>query len=166
MENTITYVHGDATEPEGKGNKLIVHCCNDIGAWGAGFVLALSKKWDNVERMYRFWHKNNFSSFARPNGKFELGNVQFVEVKDNIYIGNMIGQHGIGKSEYKNPPIRYHAIKSCLQQVRLFCIERECSVHAPKFGSALAGGDWSRIEKIIKEELLNHGISVTIYLFD
>ena len=40
----IRYVTGDATRPEGEGPKIIVHICNDIGAWGRGFVLALSKR--------------------------------------------------------------------------------------------------------------------------
>ncbi len=41
----INYVKGDATAPIGIGNKIIVHICNDIGRWGKGFVMALSKKW-------------------------------------------------------------------------------------------------------------------------
>lgn len=40
----IHYVTGDATEPIGEGEKIIAHICNDQGGWGAGFVLALSKK--------------------------------------------------------------------------------------------------------------------------
>jgi hypothetical protein len=33
----IKYVKGDATKPvdtDPKTNKIIIHCCNDIGAWG------------------------------------------------------------------------------------------------------------------------------------
>lgn len=45
MAVDIKYIIGDATEPQGEGNKIIVHCCNNIGGWGAGFVLSLSKKW-------------------------------------------------------------------------------------------------------------------------
>ena len=41
----INYVIGDATQPIGDGAKIIVHVCNDIGGWGRGFVLALTKKW-------------------------------------------------------------------------------------------------------------------------
>jgi hypothetical protein len=40
----IQYIAGDATAPIGDGNKIIAHVCNDIGAWGAGFVLAISKR--------------------------------------------------------------------------------------------------------------------------
>jgi O-acetyl-ADP-ribose deacetylase (regulator of RNase III) len=38
----IEYVQGDATRPQGPGNKIIVHICNDVGGWGKGFVLTLA----------------------------------------------------------------------------------------------------------------------------
>ena len=40
---SINYLKGDATEPT-KKPAIICHVCNDIGGWGRGFVLALSKK--------------------------------------------------------------------------------------------------------------------------
>jgi hypothetical protein len=49
----LKYVIGDATSPQGTGNKIIVHICNDIGGWGLGFVLALSKRWKAPEIQYR-----------------------------------------------------------------------------------------------------------------
>jgi len=30
----IKYIKGNATNPAGEGNKLIVHICNDTGGWG------------------------------------------------------------------------------------------------------------------------------------
>ena len=42
-KSNIKYVVGDATAPQGESKKIICHICNDLGAWGAGFVLALSK---------------------------------------------------------------------------------------------------------------------------
>lgn len=49
----IQYITGDATDPTGGGNKIIAHVCNDIGAWGAGFVLAISRRWPQPEAEYR-----------------------------------------------------------------------------------------------------------------
>ena len=46
----ILYIKGDATAPIGSGVKVITHICNDIGGWGKGFVLALSKKMENAGR--------------------------------------------------------------------------------------------------------------------
>ena len=51
----IKYITGDATQPVGEGNKIIVHVCNDVGGWGRGFVMALSKRWKEPEMKYREW---------------------------------------------------------------------------------------------------------------
>lgn len=63
MTTNITYTTGDATCPATSGNKIIVHICNDIGAWGKGFVLALSKRWVAPEKQYKEWYqsKQNFA---------------------------------------------------------------------------------------------------------
>ena len=72
----ITYLKGDATCPQTKGTKIICHICNDIGGWGKGFVLAISKRWKEPEAEYRKWNA------AGKKGGFVLGAVQFVQVED------------------------------------------------------------------------------------
>ncbi len=46
----MSYVQGDATQPEDTGPRILVHVCNDVGAWGRGFVLAVSRRWATPER--------------------------------------------------------------------------------------------------------------------
>lgn len=70
---TITYLKGDATQPQAKGAKVIAHVCNDLGGWGKGFVLAISKRWPQPEKQYRDWHRH------RAKNDFGLGAVQFVQ---------------------------------------------------------------------------------------
>jgi len=53
MSTDIHYLIGDATKPDVAGNKIIAHICNDVGGWGKGFVLAISKSWPEPERKYR-----------------------------------------------------------------------------------------------------------------
>lgn len=155
MPNKIIYIVGDATEPIGDGQKMIIHCCNTIGAWGAGFVLAISKKWNQPKQIYKQWHKNN---------GLKLGTVQFVQVEDSITVVNMIGQEGIrGMGNY--PPIRYSAIAKCLLQVSDFAKLYNASIHCPRFGAGLAGGEWSIIEKMLDSTLIERGIDVTVYDF-
>ena len=137
------------------GNKIITHICNDIGGWGKGFVLALSKKWKVTEEAYRQWYKSQ--------EEFSLGDVQFVHVADDIYVANMIGQHGIYKDSKGLPPIRYDAVRQCLKEVALFTIAHKASVHMPRIGCGLAGGKWELMEQIIKEELITKEIAVTVY---
>ena len=155
----IKYVKGDATKPQGEGMKIVAHVDNDVGGWGRGFVLAVSKRWKTAETAYREWYKN------RQQNDFALGSVQFVHVQDDVYVANMIGQHGVYEEDGV-APIRYDALRSCLKRVCEFAKGHKASIHSPRFGAGLAGGKWEEIEKIINEELVNHGIDVTIYDFD
>ena len=85
----IHYLKADATAPQTEGNIIITHICNDIGAWGKGFVLALSKRWKTPEKQYKQWYKQGED--------FALDAVQFVKVESDIWVANMIGQHKIYK---------------------------------------------------------------------
>lgn len=147
----INYIKGDATKPQGEGNKLIAHICNDKGKWGAGFVLALSKKWKAPEIMY-----HNTRDLI-------LGSVKYVFVEESIAIANMIAQHGTGRDKYGNPPIRYDALEMALISVNNYCERFNFTLHLPKIGSGLAGGDWTVIEKIIED---NVQVPVTVYEFE
>jgi O-acetyl-ADP-ribose deacetylase (regulator of RNase III) len=153
----IDYKNGDATTPENKGNKIIVHVCNDIGAWGKGFVMAISKRWKEPERSYRDWFKTK--------DNFVLGQVQFVQVEDELWVANLIGQHKINKDEQGNAPIRYEAILSGLDKVGQFALENNATVHMPRIGCGLAGGTWDRIEPLIQSTLIEKKILVTVYDF-
>jgi O-acetyl-ADP-ribose deacetylase (regulator of RNase III) len=157
MKTEIKYLKGDATAPQEGGNKVIVHVCNDIGGWGKGFVVALSKRWSAPEKQYREWFKSQ--------NNFELGEVQFVQVEDHLWIANVIGQHKINKDENGNSPIRYEAIRQGLQKVADFADELEASVHMPRIGCGLAGGTWDKIEPLIEASLLAKQINVTVYDF-
>ncbi|MCF3112067.1 hypothetical protein LL912_24985 [Niabella sp. CC-SYL272] len=153
----INYIKGDATNPTGSGNKIIVHVCNDMGGWGKGFVMAVSKRWKQPEQQYRQWFKTK--------DNFKLGEVQFVQVKDELWVANIIGQHKINKDENGNPPIRYEAILLGLEKVGQFAIDKSASVHMPRIGCGLAGGAWDKIEPLINATLTTKNIQITVYDF-
>jgi O-acetyl-ADP-ribose deacetylase (regulator of RNase III) len=153
----IIYTKGDATNPIANGNKVIVHVCNDVGGWGKGFVMAISSRWPEPENQYRQWYGSKFN--------FVLGEVQLVQVKDDLWVGNMIGQQNINKDAYGNPPVRYEAIKMALEKVALFAKEKNASVHMPRIGCGLAGGKWELMEPIIIHTLSGKNIEVTVYDF-
>lgn len=154
----IHYTTGDATAPIGSGPKVIVHICNDIGGWGKGFVLAISKRWKQPEAEYRRWHKEGGEQ------PFALGEVQFVEVDAGLWVANLVGQHRIAKHNGQ-PPIRYDAVEQGLAQVAHFAKTQNASVHMPRIGCGLAGGKWDEIEPIIERTLASVGIAVTVYDF-
>ncbi|WP_395743199.1 Appr-1-p processing protein [Prosthecobacter sp.] len=154
----VQYIVGDATQPDAIGQVIVAHVCNDTGGWGAGFVLALSKRWKQPEQQYRQWRHDG----AAGSAPFALGEVQFVRVGENITVANMIGQHGIRRIAGQ-PPIRYAAIDQALIRVAEEASRQNAGVHMPRIGCGLAGGSWDEIEPLIFSRLSSRGIPVTIY---
>ena len=153
----IKYVVGDATRPIGEGKKIICHVCNDERKWGAGFVLALSRRWDEPEKVYR----------KMPKDMLMLGKVMIVPVENDIMVANMIAQRGIMDRKTTGvidanvqPAIRYGALRACLAEVNDIAYHMGATLHMPKIGCGLAGGDWNTIEKIIEDVM---SVDVTVY---
>jgi len=155
MSSNLFFIKGDATKPVGDENKIIAHICNDIGKWGAGFVLAISKKWKEPKLIYKKQYKTD--------GDFILGEVQFVKVDKNVTVANMIAQKGIENDLEGRPPIRYEALMECLDKVASFAFDIKASVHMPRIGCGLAGGKWEMVEPVIKQTLLKAGVNVFVY---
>mgnify|MGYP001581809766 CR=1 FL=1 len=166
--STLTYTVGDATDPTIPDDGtvgLILHVTNAQGGWGAGFVLALSRRWPmrlkerSPEYVYRF---------GAPDG-ITLGTCKFVQVEPNLVVVNMCAQNGFRSAE--NPvPLDYKALIQCILRVQEYIRDVysrtgvACKVTGPKFGSDLAGGDWSLIEKILDRVLVsNVCVDVEIY---
>jgi O-acetyl-ADP-ribose deacetylase (regulator of RNase III) len=154
----VNYIIGDATHPQAIGNKIIVHVCNDIGGWGKGFVMAITRRWKQPEQQYRQWFKSN--------DNFSLGQVQFVQVEEELWVANLIGQHKINKDENGNAPIRYEAILAGLEKVGQFAIDIKATVHMPRIGCGLAGGTWDKIEPLINKTLLEYELETYVYDFN
>ncbi|WP_441246357.1 macro domain-containing protein [Kitasatospora sp. McL0602] len=159
MATGIEYVRGDATTPLGKGPKVIAHVCNDLGGWGKGFVLAVSRRWPEPETAYRRWHRE------RAGNDFGLGAVQVVQVDRLLWVANMVGQHGI-RTGSKGVPVRYEAIDTALDTVAERAVELGASVHMPRIGCGLAGGRWERVEPLVLARLTGRSIAVTVYDHD
>jgi len=145
---SIRYLQADTTRPTGEGRKILVHVCNDVGAWGRGFVLGLSRRHPEPERRYKAW------AAGQEDRPFVLGQVQFVEVSPDLMVANLIGQHDIARKgqPLDVPPVRYEAIREGLRRVRTEAERQGASVHMPRIGAGLAGGDWAVIERVIEEE--------------
>jgi len=80
----ITYVTGDATDvAHVPGKKIIAHVCNDIGRWGKGFVLSVSRRWPEPEKAYRQWCAAGTDDEWPV---FELGVTLFVPVTPDTLV--------------------------------------------------------------------------------
>ena len=155
----LRIVKGDASSPQATGPKVIAHVCNDLGGWGKGFVLALSRRWPEPERAYRRWHRE------RSGNDFGLGATQLVQVRPDIWVANMVAQHGMRTGSH-GPPIRYDAVERCLTAVAEHATRLAATVHMPRIGTGLAGGRWERIEPLVIAALCSRDIDTTVYDFD
>ncbi|MFJ7998919.1 Appr-1-p processing protein [Streptomyces sp. NPDC096310] len=154
--SSIHYAVGDATTPPGTGPRIVAHVCNDIGAWGRGFVMALSRRGPEPEAAYRAWYRD------REQNDFALGAMQLVPVHENLWVANMIGQHGIRRAG-GHPPVRYEAINAALNGLGEHAARLNASVHMPRIGCGLAGGGWARIEPLLEKQLTTRGVDVIVY---
>lgn len=153
----IEYVVGDATAPRGRpGPRIIAHVCNDAGGWGKGFVVAVSRRWPGPEAAYRSWYRE------RATNDFALGAVQLVPVDENVFVANLIGQHGY-RSNAAAPPVRYEAIETALAGLGEKALAMASTVHMPRIGCGLAGGSWELIEPLIEGCLVRRGVAVKVY---
>jgi hypothetical protein len=170
----ITYIKGDlfALLPDTDAPKVIPHVCNNLGKMGSGFVIPLCQKWPKVKEVYEAWHQGIHDDVPGWIGgiPFELGNIQSVTVCNDplTMVMNMIAQSGVVGSN--NPkPIKYAALAKCMVEVatltlRIFELNYgRAEIHAPKFGSDRARGNWDFIAELIEECWVAKGIPVTIY---
>ena len=106
--------------------------------------------------------KKNFVDWteSRPQ-EFGLSHVHHKDVSDDTSVFSMVAQKGYGPS--KKPRIRYAALEACLEQLREVAENENASIHMPRIGCGEAGGSWSVIESFLYEQLVLHGIKVTIY---
>ena len=136
---------GDATAVArtSKNGVIIAHIVNCKGAWGGGFVLALSKMSPIPEAAYRAWHK-------QCQGDIPLGETQFVEVTTGKFVANMCAQKSVDRKADGPCLIDYPALERCLRVTFLRALRLGYQIHIPAgMGSGLAGGDKAKILEII-----------------
>ena len=151
VRGSIEYLVGDATAPEGEGPFVVAHVVNDLGGWGRGFVLAVSRRWKEPERAYR--------DLARRG--LVLGTTQLVAVTPQITVANMVAQHGYASAS--NPTaLDYEALAACLASLDSLATA-SAGIVMPRIGTKLAGGRWADVEPLVVRELVARGRHVRVY---
>jgi len=122
--------------------------------WGAGFGLAVRKKWPRVQSAFQEWAASQAEALR-------LGNVYHTQVDQHTTVFQMVCQHGYGPSP--TPRLRYAALKKCLEQLADFASGPAGSIHMPRIGAGYGGASWGLIQQLIDEVLCARGLHVTIY---
>ena len=147
----VEYRVGDAAHPEAEGKKLIAHVVNSVGAWGSGFVVAVSDIYgDSHKAQYLAWMKTH-----RP----QMGAVLITDAGNDIYIAHMLAQNGL-RSQFNETPLVYAALSKCLNTVAERAKAMNATVHMPRVGMGRGGGDWKRIEAAVTRAFPEQTVSV------
>ena len=155
--NDIFAIIADRVKSQDKGCTVIVpHVCNNVDAFGAGFAGQVARNFPSVKADYHMLGK----TFLKNN----LGYTQFLKVyeepkyRHKLIFANMIAQNGIVSGN--NPrPLNYLALTKCMVSIAKYISEQtdfmqkneDVEIHAPKFGSGLAGGNWNFISNLIED---------------
>lgn len=150
----IKFIKGDCLSPIGNNKKLIIHVVNNLGGWGKGFVLSLSNKWKEPEEKYREWYKNK--------NNFKLGEIQRIDINEEISIINMLAQHAYRFKQSDPPAVNINNLEMCLLKVKEIAISENREIHAPRIGCGLAGLSWHEVEGILKN-IFDEKINIYIY---
>jgi len=152
-------ITGDATKPQGDGKCIIAHVVNDVGKFGAGFSGALDKAFDGKPQVsYREW----FNLKDHCGVEFALGESITFRVAPDIFVAHMLCQQGVGTSKRR---ISYTYLTLCLVRVFQSASKMNCSVHMPRIGSGLAGGDWQKIKEKIASVHEEMGCKFDVFIY-
>jgi hypothetical protein len=135
---------------------FVPHVCNNIDQFGAGFAAQVADKYPSVKANYHMLGKNYL--------KTHLGYCQVLKVyedkihKHGLYFANMIAQNGL-KNDNNTRPLNYFALMTSMYRLSQYIKDNtgfkqrteQVEIHAPKFGSGLAGGNWPFIENLIED---------------
>jgi hypothetical protein len=143
-ENIFDIIKSRVTAESTGSTVFVPHVCNNIDLFDAGFASQIADKYPEVKANYHMLGK----SFLRNN----LGHSQIIKVyeqpkyKHALYFVNMISQNGV-KNFNNTRPLNYAAlVRSMIQlsqhihsQTGFLKNNENIEIHAPKFGSGLAG---------------------------
>jgi hypothetical protein len=122
----------------------IAHVVNNVGEWGAGFVLPLASEFPEAKIHYEHeWQA------------YSLGDVQRIKTSRGVDIYNLFAQDGIEGVR----PLRYGWLAKSLRQVGEM-MDKRTHIYMPRIGCGLAGGSWDVVEPLIEEGLSDQHVTV------
>ena len=148
--STILYTVHDATKPLNFGPfpKTIAHVCNNLGSWGAGFVLAIDKAFGPGP-------KAAYQEHIRMRGGALGDIVEYQELTTGTQILNMIAQDNTRKEP---PYVDYDVLWTCFSKIE------QPILQIPAIGVGIGGGEWSELAGSIRDGLGSYGCVVVCCL--
>src|SRR5262245_13808666 len=142
-QGKLNYVTGDATRPQTDGPAIIVHVCNDIGGW------ARASSWRSPGDGPNPSCTTGTGTPIVRTTTSPLALSRSSRSRSNSGSPTSSGSEGYAVPK-RVPPVRYDAIEAGLAIVTDHAAVLDASVHMPRIGCGLAGGQWERIEPLLQ----------------
>lgn len=128
---------------------VIAHGCNCMHVMGAGLAAQIRRHFPEAYA----------ADLATPRGDpAKLGTCSFAVVRTGtteVHVVNAYTQLGFGGGAVH---VDYDAVRRCM--VWLGSAYRGRRIGLPQIGAGLGGGDWGRIEAIIRDELGSEDVTI------
>jgi O-acetyl-ADP-ribose deacetylase (regulator of RNase III) len=158
---------------EGKFD-VISHGCNCFCTMGAGIAPHMAKAFlcdlfDMEHKQYRGDINKlgtiDYREYFLVNGKLNFNYEYHIKNEDQIplYVVNSYTQYHYGRNHTDGvkTPIDYEALTLCMRKINN--VFKNKHIGLPKIGAGLAGGDWNRIQSIIRSELIDCKVTIVIF---
>jgi hypothetical protein len=155
-------IQGDLFNAEnlsGEQRIVIPHVCNDKGKWGAGFVIPLGRAFPASKEMFN-------ARFADGSGVQGTTQFSLCGYRPHVVVANMVAQTLFTREQKivrQDRPLSYRSLAACMNSVGDYAVAYESRIVCPRFGSALAGGNWEFIKELIKDFWVDRGVDVTVF---
>lgn len=184
MNEQINHIKGDLIKLALAGEfDVIAHGCNCFSTQKSGVAKQMSETFhtDKFESEVYSTYYNNISklgniedyTFVLNHSKYSLKEQLDYIISDDINpavsneesngeiiltVINCYTQYGFNSSV---KPLDYEALTLCLRKINHLYPNKHIGL--PKIGCGLAGGDWERVEQIIKNELTDCEVTIVEY---
>lgn len=153
--DVFTVVQAFAGKPCAVG---VLHVCNNVGAWGKGFVLAVNQLSPLPKQKYVEDHRA---------GKLALGSWRIVPTHDVFHVVNIVAQKGLPSKDNPVPFSQKHfdeAISEIAGNAQRFSEANNTPFVfvAPTLGAGLARGNWGTIKSTLSQRINEAGHQLII----
>lgn len=145
------------------GADIICHQVNFEGIMGGGVALSIRNKLLLENGLYQ-----QYQTYCAVFQEAAIGTVQMLETPE-VIVANLFCQHAFNsKKGVEKGLTDYEAMEKCLRTVKLYALKRRSSkVAVPGYmGCGIAGGDWTRVLRILKKVFEDSAVELTIVYWD
>jgi hypothetical protein len=153
VANLEIRLRSDATRLKGEVPCILAHVLSDTLIWGLGFSEAITARWPQLSEALQLRLRD---LHPRP----ALGEVLWTSAESGIDLAHLVVERS-----YNMPPVGLdlRALQTSLARVAERAFVINATVHLPPLGTGLSSGCWPDVYSVMREALVDRGISVVVH---